>query len=63
MLSAREREVLALLATGSSNLEIAAQLFVSAETVKTHVAHLLRKLEVPNRGSAVEKAMRLGLLN
>jgi DNA-binding NarL/FixJ family response regulator len=63
MLSAREREVLVLLATGSSNLEIAAQLFVSAETVKTHVAHLLRKLEVPNRGSAVEKAMRLGLLN
>jgi DNA-binding NarL/FixJ family response regulator len=63
MLSAREREVLALLAAGSSNLEIAAQLYVSAETVKTHVAHLLRKLEVPNRGSAVEKATRLGLLN
>ncbi|MGD9998124.1 MAG: LuxR C-terminal-related transcriptional regulator [Ilumatobacteraceae bacterium] len=63
VLSAREREVLALLANGSSNVEIAAQLYVSAETVKTHVAHLLRKLEVPNRGSAVEKATRLGLLN
>jgi DNA-binding NarL/FixJ family response regulator len=62
MLSAREREVLALLASGSSNLEIASQLYVSSETVKTHVAHLLRKLEVPNRGSAVEKATRLGLL-
>jgi two-component system nitrate/nitrite response regulator NarL len=63
MLSAREREVLALLAAGSSNLQIAAQLYVSAETVKTHVAHVLRKLDVPNRGSAVEKATRLGLLN
>ncbi|MCU1358936.1 MAG: vraR 4 [Ilumatobacteraceae bacterium] len=63
LLSAREREVLGLLASGSSNLEIAAQLYVSAETVKTHVAHLLRKLDVPNRGSAVEKATRLGLLN
>ena len=62
-LSAREREVLTLLASGSSNVEIAAQLYVSAETVKTHVAHLLRKLDVPNRGSAVEKAGRLGLLN
>lgn len=62
LLSAREREVLTLLAAGSSNLEIAAQLYVSAETVKTHVAHLLRKLDVSNRGSAVEKATRLGLL-
>jgi DNA-binding NarL/FixJ family response regulator len=62
MLSAREREVLGLLAGGSSNLEIASKLYVSAETVKTHVAHLLRKLDVPNRGSAVEKATRLGLL-
>jgi two-component system nitrate/nitrite response regulator NarL len=62
LLSAREREVLGLLASGSSNLEIAAQLYVSAETVKTHVAHLLRKLDVPNRGAAVEKATRLGLL-
>ncbi len=62
MLSTREREVLGLLAAGSSNVEIASKLYVSAETVKTHVAHLLRKLDVPNRGSAVEKATRLGLL-
>lgn len=62
LLSAREREVLALLAAGASNLEIAGKLYVSAETVKTHVAHLLRKLDVSNRGSAVEKATRLGLL-
>jgi DNA-binding NarL/FixJ family response regulator len=62
MLSAREREVLGLLASGSSNAEIANQLYVSTETVKTHVAHVLRKLDVPNRVSAVEKATRLGLL-
>lgn len=62
MLSIREREVLNLLAMGSSNAEIASRLYVSTETVKTHVAHVLRKLDVPNRGSAVEKAARLGLL-
>lgn len=62
MLSGREREVLSLLANGSSNAEIANQLYVSTETVKTHVAHVLRKLDVPNRNSAVEKATRLGLL-
>jgi DNA-binding NarL/FixJ family response regulator len=62
VLSGREREVLGLLANGSSNAEIANQLYVSTETVKTHVAHVLRKLDVPNRSSAVEKATRLGLL-
>ncbi len=62
ILSVREREVLGLLANGSSNAEIASQLYVSTETVKTHVAHVLRKLDVPNRSSAVEKATRLGLL-
>jgi DNA-binding NarL/FixJ family response regulator len=62
VLSNREREVLSLVAAGSSNAEIASQLYVSTETVKTHVAHVLRKLDVPNRGSAVEKATRLGLL-
>ncbi len=62
VLSMREREVLNLLALGSSNAEIASRLYVSTETVKTHVAHVLRKLDVPNRGSAVEKASRLGLL-
>ncbi len=62
VLSNREREVLSLVAAGSRNAEIANQLYVSTETVKTHVAHVLRKLDVPNRGSAVEKATRLGLL-
>ncbi len=62
MLSSREREVLGLMAVGSSNAEIANQLYVSTETIKTHVAHVLRKLDVANRNSAVEKAGRLGLL-
>lgn len=62
MLSSREREVLGLLAVGSSNAEIANQLYVSTETIKTHVAHVLRKLDVANRSSAVEKATRLGIL-
>ena len=61
-LSMRELEVLSLLASGSSNAEIASVLYVSTETIKTHVAHLLKKLEVPNRASAVRKAERMGLL-
>jgi len=61
-LSMRELEVLSLLASGSSNAEIASVLYVSTETIKTHVAHVLRKLEVPNRASAVRKAERMGLL-
>jgi DNA-binding NarL/FixJ family response regulator len=61
-LSMRELEVLTLLASGSSNAEIASQLYVSTETIKTHVAHLLRKLDVPNRAQAVRKAERIGLL-
>ena len=56
------RRAMLVLAHGSSNAEIANQLYVSTETVKTHVAHVLRKLDVPNRSSAVEKATRLGLL-
>jgi ATP/maltotriose-dependent transcriptional regulator MalT len=61
-LSMRELEVLSLLACGSSNAEIASQLYVSTETIKTHVAHLLRKLQVPNRAQAVKKAERMGLI-
>lgn len=61
-LSTREREVLSCLAVGLSNAEAASRLFVSRETVKTHVAHVLRKLEVEDRTSAVDKATRLGLL-
>ncbi|MCU1397238.1 MAG: two component transcriptional regulator, LuxR family [Acidimicrobiales bacterium] len=61
-LSVRERQVLACLADGLSNAEVALKLFVSRETVKTHVAHVLRKLEVDDRVAAVDKAIRIGLL-
>lgn len=61
-LSVRERQVLACLAEGLTNAEVAVRLYVSRETVKTHVAHVLRKLEVDARVAAVEKAIRIGLL-
>jgi DNA-binding NarL/FixJ family response regulator len=61
-LSVREREVLACLADGLTNAQVAARLYVSKETVKTHVAHLLRKLDVGDRGAAVDKARRLSRL-
>jgi DNA-binding NarL/FixJ family response regulator len=61
-LSPREREVLALVAQGSSNPAIAAALFLSEATVKTHLLHVFEKLEVSDRTRAVTKAMELGLL-
>lgn len=61
-LSARETEVLALVATGLSNPQIAKQLFLSEATVKTHLLHAFEKLEVGDRTRAVTKAMELGLL-
>jgi two-component system response regulator DesR len=60
-LSPREREVLALLATGATNREIAAQLHLSPHTVKEHTSGLYRKLDVRNRAEAVQRAERLGL--
>ena len=61
-LTTREREVLGLLAAGSSNREIAAALFVSLPTVKTHLAHIYGKLDAKNRNEALGRAMTLGLL-
>jgi len=61
-ISSRELEVLKSVASGKSNKEIGVQLFISEGTVKTHVANLLTKLEVPGRTSAVREAVRRGLL-
>jgi NarL family two-component system response regulator LiaR len=61
-LSKRELEILELLAQGHSNQEIAAKLFVSLSTVKTHNQNLFEKLEVKRRTQAVEKAKRLHLI-
>ena len=60
-LSAREREVLALIATGATNAEIAARLFLSPHTVKEHTSALYRKLGVRNRAQAVQEGQRIGL--
>jgi LuxR family maltose regulon positive regulatory protein len=61
-LSERELEVLALIAAGESNREIAARLFISISTVKTHLNNLYRKLGAANRTQAVTRARDLNLL-
>ncbi|MEU8629046.1 response regulator transcription factor [Streptomyces sp. NPDC048669] len=61
-LSAREREVLALVAKGNSNREIAAVLFISEATVKTHLAHAFAKLGAKDRAAAVAVAYDRGIL-
>ena len=61
-LTARELEILALLAAGTPNPRIAEQLVVSLDTVKKHVSHLLGKLGAANRTEAVTRARQLGLI-
>jgi DNA-binding CsgD family transcriptional regulator len=60
-LTAREREVLRLVAAGHTNREIAAKLFVTPRTAATHVTHILAKLGVESRTEATAWAVRYGL--
>jgi two-component system response regulator DesR len=60
-LSAREREVLTLIASGRTNREIAERLYLSPHTVKEHASSLYRKLGVKNRAEAARRAERLGI--
>jgi len=61
LLSEREKEVIRLIACGKTNTEIASQLFLSPHTVKSHVSHILQKLELPNRTEVAIFAVRAGL--
>jgi DNA-binding NarL/FixJ family response regulator len=61
-LTARQAEVLGLLARGLSNADIADDLFLSLRTVENHVAAVLLKLDVPNRDAAVARAREQGIL-
>jgi DNA-binding NarL/FixJ family response regulator len=61
-LTSRQREIVALLAEGLPQREIAARLYVSPSTVKTHLARLYETLQVDNRHDAVVRAVELGLL-
>lgn len=61
-LSARECEVLALVASGASNAEIAARIVVSVHTVKSHLKHIYEKLDAESRTQALARARELGLI-
>jgi DNA-binding NarL/FixJ family response regulator len=61
-LSKREMDVLRCLAKGMTSAKIASDLFISENTVKTHVRHILEKLEASNRAEAVSRAMQLGII-
>jgi NarL family two-component system response regulator LiaR len=62
-LTERETDVLRLLAQGKTNKEIARELHIAEQTVKTHVSHVLDKLEVPSRTQAALYAIRAGLVS
>jgi len=61
-LSKREMDVLHCLAQGMTSAQIASELFISENTVKTHVRHILEKLEASNRAEAVSRAIQLGII-
>lgn len=61
-LSQREQDVLTLIAAGGTNREVAARLFVSEATIKTHLLHIYEKLGVNDRAAAVGEAYRRGIL-
>jgi DNA-binding NarL/FixJ family response regulator len=61
-LSARERQILAQIATGATNSQIAERLVISPHTVKDHASAVYRKLGVRNRAEAVQQAQRMGLV-
>ena len=63
VLTPREREILQLLADGLSNADVAGQLFISQETVKSHVRHILTKLEADTRTQAVAIALRDAMID
>lgn len=63
MLTQREREILQLLADGMSNADVAQRLFISQETVKSHVRHILTKLEADTRTHAVAIALREAIID
>ena len=63
VLTPREREILQLLADGMSNADVAGQLFISQETVKSHVRHILTKLEADTRTQAVAIALREAIID
>ncbi|MEW6152671.1 MAG: response regulator transcription factor [Actinomycetota bacterium] len=62
LISAREEEVLQLVADGLSLPEVAAQLFISLKTVKNHLASIYQKLDARDRTQAVVRAVRLGII-
>ena len=61
-LSAREIEVLRLVAAGNSNKEVASKLFIAEETVKSHVTNILAKLHANDRTHAVTTAIKRGII-
>ena len=63
LLTEREREILQLLAEGMSNADVAQRLFISQETVKSHVRHILAKLEAETRTQAVAIALREAMID